>query len=304
MAVEITRLDPTTNRVLTQTTDSRPNPKRVELFKESSFDSNGGGRVDLSALKETKATDESVAPEAERPLPRNIMLPNGTLIEIPTVADVERRRTLEVMRRVRPENREKTELVARAFAQALIDDANSPQGLSPTSFGLASTPAHKQAEEVSNINNANRSHEDATTDALNYGMYGLEKNLREFVTMLETEREMGEEIRADLLVLKDVINEWPGEGGTQTFKYHELVVHEDGTKELVEKTVELTREEAISLANKLEAQEGSLGATNTVNQMVLQRIVQGYQEGMSTLSNIMKTYDENLRGIISNSKAS
>jgi hypothetical protein len=92
---------------------------------------------------------------------------------------------------------------------------------------------------------------------------------------------------------------WP-EGSSQSFTWHEASTDADGNVGLTEKTDTLSKEEATSLLQQLQSSATGLDSMGTADQYKLQVAVQDYQQAMTTLSNVMKNYDDDLKSIINN----
>jgi hypothetical protein len=206
---------------------------------------------------------------------------------------------------VKPEHREAYEARCKKMGELVLEDmAQNPEGLRVGKISAALSQEGATTYEQSLVFNSQANHEAAVSQAVGAPIVGLESNLRDFLEKHERERQMGEELRTDVAELNDMIASWPEGGGTQTFTYRELVTDADGNKSLVEKTVTLTKEEAMALATAQEQLANGLGSMTQIETVTLQVMVQVYNQAMTTFSNLMKAYEDNLRGIIQNAKAS
>lgn len=301
--MQIFRLDPTTAPSITGqgSEDERKKP-RVQLHASSSFE-RGASHLDLSALKSGNATGA----DASEQQPKSFIhvMADGTELEVRTPMAEARARVAALRAGLSPDRRPAFDAQCSAMGQALQDELTSnPTGITTGSMSAGFTASAQQTYEVALLTTGQRAHEEAVTDSLYMGISGMEANIRKVIESHEAERQMGDEVRVDAAELRELLGAWPEDGSAQTFTFRTVVTNPDGTKTLVEQTVTLTKEEAMALLKELDRQVESLGSFGTVEAAMLQQMVNVYNQAMNTLSNTMKGYEDNLKGIINNVKAS
>ncbi len=279
--------------------------RRVALHERSAFDSKKG-QHDLSALDPTKkkAQDAVVAEIlSKKPRSMDVRLPAGTVLQVPLLSEADHAAIQRVFSRVSPERQAQLDAQARCFAQALFAEAYAfPQG-NPSGFSAPlKTQAGLTMEEFMTGSGAD-DHAEAMEGCMYMGMYGIERELYDFADGLRDKQLVAEDVRTDLGVLKEMLADWPDDGSTQSFTYNEVTVNDDGTFTVTEKTVELNKAEAQGLADKLGLQLESMSTITNMDAFNLERMVNHYQQAMTTLSNIIKQQDEALRGVAQNVKA-
>lgn len=70
----------------------------------------------------------------------------------------------------------------------------------------------------------------------------------------QNKREAINELREESLMLKDEISDWPDDGSTREITYSEVVINEDGSYSVVEKTEVLTKDQAEHIVANIENQ--------------------------------------------------
>jgi hypothetical protein len=289
--------------------------KRISLHQSSSFQLGGSG-IDLSAL--TQGGDPTNAVNNTQQS-RTLQTRDGTEIELPQLTAAERAKSEAVYAQLSPEAAAAVKASAKKLATAAYIDvaaqraaangAPDGQALLEASQGTLRSAAveHVSTVAAAKFNKSTSAmsssqFEGAMTDAMTTGMSSVESNLYDFLGGFMKKAGMSNEVDTDAAELQTMINDW-GNEETQQFTYHEVETDKDGNQTLAAKTVTLTQAQAEDLYKQLKATSDDLSTIGEADTLNLQMMVQDYQQAMTTLSNVMKGYNENLRGIIQNVKS-
>lgn len=296
--------------------------RRLDPFAGSTFHRGSAETVDLSGLRDEQNEEElNQMVELLYPTPEVITIrtPSGIRAQSPALSDAHRRALVQSISHMTDDERKDYEekqlhlgrmlmtlisaqLEAEKAEEDRIQELNLPD---PEEF-LRSNEMRDAAVDpfVAQLTGpATRDYEAQVNDALIGGLWGFENAIREYVLHIDREQKMADEIRADMAELEALYEEWPEGVETQEFTYHEFVEDENGHRELVQKTVVLTKDEIQDLWKSLEEQDRVLATFGPAEQQVIQMVTQGWQQAMTTLSNVMKHYDETMRNILTNAKA-
>jgi hypothetical protein len=186
-------------------------------------------------------------------------------------------------------------------------------GISSTQSGL-SAPGAKSGQGTSivtpavatGINQAAQTYQgvsgpqsyDNTVEAVSYmGVLGLQNELFDFAKQVQSNVDSQNVIRVDLQDLNQVLQNWPAGAATQNFSWTDFdkygkAVHHDN--------VPLTQDQATSLQDSLRSELTSMTDTNQTQQLHLQDMTQKYQEGINTISNLLKFEHDTVKSIINN----
>jgi len=289
--------------------------KRVSLHQQSAFQMGGSG-LDLSALTQGDAAN-AVNNSAHS---RTLQLRDGSEVEIPQQSPAEKQKTAEAYAKMSPEGAAAVAGSASRLASAAYGDVAAQRAAAsgdPNGQALleasASTLRAAATDRANTVSAAmfNKSASaitatqfgNAMTTAMITGMAAVEGNLHGLLDGFMKKANMSTEVDTDAAELNTMINDWPADDQTQTFTYHEVVTDKDGNQSLQDKTVTVTKEQAEDLYNQLKATSDDLSNISQADTLNLQIQVQDYQQAMTTLSNVMKAYDDNLKGIIQNVKS-
>lgn len=310
--MDVSRIDSVKNCAQTQDVGVEQARKRVDLHQSSSF-SKGGSGIDLSAVK--NPVDQVNNSQEGRLLQTR----DGNEIEIPTLDAETRAKAATLFAKVSEAGKQRLqaaglEMGRAAFAHVAAKravergepDAKAQlEASSSALYGAAQQNLAAVANETTGKSPRSMTQSEfnnAMTDAMTNGMAGVEGDLNATFQKFAKKAQMGETVETDAAELGDMLANWP-EGSQQQFTWHETVKDENGNYSIVEKTGTLTKEQAEELYNTLKASANDLQSITAIEQQMLQVQVQDYQQAMTTLSNVMKAYDDNLKGIIQNVKA-
>jgi hypothetical protein len=274
--------------------------KRLELNRVSTFE-RGSSHLDLSAITNPTQSTREKEIEEEKQVVR---LRDGSELEIPQLPSDMKDAIKAMFAKRSPEDQARLKDVARPLGALAFDHAQAlaTGGADLQRITSALTQQTQQTYEVSMVTTRSQKHEEAMQDASLAGMWSVETNMYDAIGKFYREEELSREVVTDVHELKDMLAAWP-EGQSQTFTYNEVYTDENGVKQLRKKTVTLTREEAEKLLRELEVVADDLGTLSAIEQVSMQKLTHEYQQAMTTISNIMKTFEENLKGIIQNVKA-
>lgn len=313
--MDVTGVNSSTNLTQLQETQNQEYArKRVTLHQSSSFQLGGSG-LDLSALTQGDAS----AAVNNTSQSRTLQTRDGTQIEIPQMSAAEKAKVEQIYGKLSPEGAAAVQNSASQLASAAYGDvaaqrlaANGDPSAPALLEASAATLRSAAVNHVSTVATAqfNKSvsaisasdFNDAMTTAMTTGMAAVEGNLHDLLDGFMYKAEMANEIDTDAAELQSMINDW-GDQETQQFTYHELVTDKDGNQSLVTKTVTLTKDQANDLYNQLKGTSDDLSTISQADTANIQIKTQDYEQAMTTLSNIMKSYDDNLKGILQNVKA-
>lgn len=302
------RLDPIVRRKLEDQAVVREQQQRVQLFTHSTFEAErktfaGIGKPDLSAIGSSANGDSrekaSKGNEVEETL--TFKMKDGTRLELPRLTAEQSAVVEAILAKGTPEQRERLvrssrQYAARAYEEVERDNAGGP-------YGLASTQAAYSTYQQASMGSSTTEQEKAMTDAIIMGVYGHEQNLRDFFQKIRDEQALANEMKTDVLELESMIDDLE-EGETDFFDYREVVFNEDGSVSVIEhKNVEMTKEQAQELKQRLEYQIEALGKVETMDTYYLQMMVHRWQQATNTITNIMKQSHETMRGIIDKARA-
>ena len=283
--------------------------QRVHLYVHSQFEKArpsfaGIGKQDLSALGKSSNNDQHHSPAAGSEVEESLCLKmrDGTLLEIPLLSKADRERAEEILGSASPHQAQSTLQAARDLGTRVYHEIKTADTNVDHSLATAQAAQMSYRETMSIVTQESQTAQEK--DALLMGMYGVEKNLRGYFTKVQGEQHLASEVREDIAVLEDMLADWPDDGSTELIDYREVRFSSDGTPSVVEhQGAALTKEEAQALLNKLKGNVETLGHFENQDMMMLQFMVNRYQQAMNTLSNILKSKNDTHKGIIGNIRA-
>ncbi len=298
------RINELQRRLLDKTSASQEPQRRPRLaLHQSSALERGPGRHDLSALNPEKkeAADAAIRElQSQKPKAQEHRFPSGVVVTVPGLSDAAHQSIQRVFARVSPEQQAELQHVGSALATELYSGV--PVGATDAT-GAPLEQHNSETYEQHVLTEVHDSYHDMIDETIHAGMYGVEKNLYDFFAGVQQKQNSASDVRADLAELQEMIADWPDDGSSQSFSYHEVTINDDGTFEVHERNVTLTKEQAIALANSMQLDLDSIGDISMSDQFKLQRMVEQYQEGLNAFSNILKQQDEVMRGTVQNIKA-
>ena len=309
--MDVSRIDSVQSYGQTRPTTEQAK-KRLALHESSSF-AKGTSGIDLTAIKNPV---DAVNNTQEG---RILQTRDGNEIEIPTLDAETRAKVNALHAKVSEAGRLRLqaaglEVGRAAFAYVAATRAmakGEPTGRAQLEAASSALYGATQANLAAVANEvyskppsglSQKQFNDAMTDAMTNGMAGVEGDLNATMQRFAKKAQMAETIDTDVAELNDMLADWP-EGSSQSFTWHEASKDENGNWSIVEKSGTLSKEQAEQLKTKLEADSQGLNSMSAIEMQMLQVQVQDYQQAMTTLSNVMKAYDDNLKGIIQNVKA-
>lgn len=311
--MEVSRVDGTQAYGSTQAQNQDYARQRLTLHQGNTFQKGGSG-LDLSALK----ADDAASAVNNTQEGRTLQTRDGNEIDIPQLDGQQRAQVAQLQARVSKEGWERLQIAGLALgkaafahvaasraaakgepgSQAQLEAATSTLRAAAmdnvTAVTAETFQKHTSALTVADLNKA-------MTDSMTNGMAGVEGDLNNTMHGYAQKAQQGQVIDTDVAELGDMLANWPA-GSSQQFTWHESEKDANGKVTIVEKTGTLTEGQAKDLLDKLKAEANDLESLTAVEQISLQVQVQDYQQAMTTLSNIMKSMDDNLKGIIQNAK--
>src|SRR5690606_20490970 len=109
-------------------------------------------------------------------------------------------------------------------------------------------------------------------------------------------------LRTDIMALQDELKDWP-DGALKEFTWTEVSYDQDGNPTVTEHSGKLTKEQAEGLLDKLNSQLSSANDISELKKFDLQRMYQDYQQGIGTLTAIMKDMHDTAKQMLNNMKA-
>jgi hypothetical protein len=276
--------------------------RRLNLHTTSGFES--PGRHDLSALKPDKAsTAADDERRANQPKVVEHRLADGTIVRVPGLSDAQHLEIARVFARQSPERRGFLERAATRLAAAVYADVQAQPAAASRPVSATVSAAYSATQEAAVLGAGSDAQIQAQRDSYFAGIGAVEKELQTYFTEVKERQQVAAEARTDQAELVEMLSSWPDDGSSESFTYREIKVSDDGELVVTEKTVQLTKEQALGLLQSLELQGSTIGEITAMDGFKLQKMTQDYQEGMTILSNILKQQDETLRGTIQNVKA-
>lgn len=143
------------------------------------------------------------------------------------------------------------------------------------------------------------------TDIMIRVMGRVEDKVRDFAADLQGKLNMKKEARTELTEVRDMVANWPEGVETQSITWTEFKYDsETGEIKTITHNEELTKEQAVALQDRMEAQLETLSDITQQQQFELQQKYQDQQEAMQTLSEILRSMHDTMKNTIANVKAS
>ncbi len=299
-------------REIGKTTDAAPLSTEVQRLRrrldphaQSGFEASPG-RHDLSALnpeKQKVAAAQREAAAADQPTSRELRFPDGTLVTIPGLSQATHLEIAKTLARVSPERRAAVEAAAVNVAKVLYLEVGKTPDAASRPVTAAVSGAYRQNQEAYTLGAGAEDHNANQRGAYTTAIWAVERELHGYFEEAQERISQTQDARTDYAELVGMLADWPDDGSTQPFTYRDVVIHDDGTTTVTEKTVELTKERALALATQLQAQIDNMSEFSAGDSFRLQKMAQDYQQCLTILTNILKQQDESLRGIAGNVRA-
>ena len=236
--------------------------------------------------------------------PKSVTFSDGQTIALPTGSATEQKRLQEIYASLSPEKQEKLNSIERNLnsqIQNAVESGDSIENL--TASGSALTQNFQQSFEAFVVTTGLKEQDEAVNSYLFMGIAGMEQNLNDFAGQVQQKQEIASDLRLDSPELQEILAEWPEGAETQEVTWHDVTVNDDGTVTVVEKTANLTKQEAENLLNEINDTRATLTNMNEMDRFTLQQDYEKYNQGFNILSAIIKSQHESLRSIANNMKA-
>ena len=236
--------------------------------------------------------------------PKSVTFSDGQTIALPTGSATEQKRLQEIYTSLSPEKQEKLNSIERNLnsqIQNAVESGASIENL--TASGSALTQNFQQSFEAFVVTTGLKEQDEAVNSYLFMGIAGMEQNLNDFAGQVQQKQEIASDLRLDSTELQEILAEWPEGAETQEVTWHDVTVNDDGTVTVVEKTANLTKQEAENLLNEINDTRATLTNMNEMDRFTLQQDYEKYNQGFNILSAIIKSQHESLRSIANNMKA-
>ncbi|MCK5690639.1 hypothetical protein KAI87_15270, partial [Myxococcota bacterium] len=282
------------NRTLQQDPQSADSVKQKpkDLHAASTFEKapksfSGIGQPDLSAIAGTQSTT-LVPALSEIPRSEHISLKGGKVIELPRLSEKQEHDSQALLSSAGDQNRLRLEEASLKFGQALLTSPDDIPGDLVTTTGALQVPVDETYEVYMTTTGIDE-RSDATSEVMLMGLSGIENGLSDFYKEIVGKENTATEVEAEAQELAAMLEDWPDDGTTETFTYHETTINDDGTLGVIEhKDVELSKAEATALLSKLNGQVDGISALTQRDFYELQNLVQKFQQAMNIMSNILK----------------
>jgi hypothetical protein len=138
---------------------------------------------------------------------------------------------------------------------------------------------------------------DNTVQAVAYmGVQGLQTELGQYAQTMQGSVNQQNTIRVDQSELSQAVADWPAGTDTQTFTFHNV----DSNGMLQTYTQSLTQSQTKSMADTLSNTLATLSDQTQLQQMNLQNMSQNYQQGVTTISNLIRMQYDMVKNTIGN----
>ena len=133
------------------------------------------------------------------------------------------------------------------------------------------------------------------------GLIGLQTDLADFASTVSAQNNRLQTARTQYANLTDTVANWPKGQETVQFTWSDL----DAKGNTVQTSGALTQDQAQAKADQLQNNTiPQLSSTNQIQQLQLQNLTQNYQQGVNTLSNVLKFQFDTVKSIIGNIRVS
>ena len=251
----------------------------------------------------------------------SVTLADGSVITLPGLSADEAAQAQSLFANVAPEHQEAVNAAASTFAKVLL--ASDPSAntivdgpsklasgsnaaaitvsqVSPDVANAASTASatYKSSLTPSYGSNSGAKNYEDTVQAVAYmGVLGLQNELGTFAQTVQTTQNTQNTLRADQSELQTATASWGDDvTATQNFTWHE--VDKDGN--VVTKSGDLTKAQATAALANVNSALSSYTDMNQMQAIQLQNMTQNYQNGLTTISNLMKAAYDMTKNTIGN----
>lgn len=128
------------------------------------------------------------------------------------------------------------------------------------------------------------------------GVLGLQQQLTNYAQHVQNNNNIENELSTDNQELMQAVANWPPGTSTQTFTWHEI--NQNG--QVVTQTAALTQSQAQAVQTTVQDQLQSMQSQSQTDQLNLQNMAQQYQEGITTISNMLSMQYNTLKNTLQN----
>jgi hypothetical protein len=253
-----------------------------------------------------------------------VTLPDGSVVALPSLSHEEAEQARGLFAQVSPEHHEALNAASTELGRALMASGAEAAGTRgntlnsysklATSSGAAGVTASQATPDVAGAtgraqsaytaamgkaygSSAGGTNYDSTVQAVAYmGVLGLQNELGTYAQGMLATQTTQNTLRADQAELQTAVGAWPADGSTQNFSWHEY--DKDGN--LVAKSGDLTLPEAKAALSNVQSGLSALTDQNQLDAIQLQNMTQNYQNGINTISNLMKAAYDTTKNTIGN----
>lgn len=268
----------------------------------------------------------------------SVTLDDGTVLQIPTLSDEDAANLKTLFGDIPEDQRASINQAGAQLAQALLQQSSSSSTASSSSSSKVAAVSNSKRSLASTTSDANgiadsasssdtnsttytlsqsspdlssaiqtaassyssatgNSDYDTTIQAVAYmGVTSLQQSMSDYSSTLQNTIDQQSTIRTDRNELTSAVADWPDGTDTQTFTYHD--VDENGNLQTYTKS--LTQEEAKAEADSLSNTLSTLSDSSQQQQLLLQNMMQNYQQGVTTISNIMRMQYDMVKNTLQN----
>jgi hypothetical protein len=275
--------------------------KRTQLHTRSTYEAQGPatfagiGKTDLSVLK-----GDGAQAVHHRLVNRSFTFSNGQTIQHETLSDSWSAEVDQHTARLSPEQQARLMQHVRALAQAAQAEAAQPSG------GLGILPDAMKGPLGSAVlvaKAAGMTGQSSESLVTGTAILCIEGQINGLIGNVEQRAQCGTELKAEVIDLQDMLNNWPTDGRMQKFSYQDMTVNEDGSATMTaHNNVTLTKSDAQNLLSQLQSEVDSAGSMTQTETFKMQMLVEQDQQAVNVISNILKISNDEMSAIIKNIK--
>lgn len=248
-----------------------------------------------------------------------VTLADGSVVALPSLSEEEASQARSLFADVAPEHQAAMNEASALLGQALMGKGvntivnggsklASSSGanaftVSQASPDVAHAAANAQATYTNSVgpkygSNSGATQYDSTVQAVAYmGVLGLQGEMGTYAKGMQATMAQQNTLRADQSELQTAVASWPEDANaTQNFTWHE--VDKDGL--VVTKTGDLTKAQAQAALGNVQSALSSFTSQTQLQAMQLQNMSQNYQNGVNTISNLMKAAYDTTKNTVGN----
>lgn len=141
------------------------------------------------------------------------------------------------------------------------------------------------------------SYDSAVTRTALVGVMGLQGSLKDFSNDMAGTVKNENTLRADASELQNVLTNWPDGAATQDASYH--TVSSDGTITAVA-SAPMTKQQVSDALDNVKNAGSTMSDATQMQMLQLQSMEQNYQQGVTTISNVMRTSYDMVKNTLQN----